>query len=133
MLQERDARRPRADVDAQRPASPARSPATAAWDVTDKPAVSGGPADAAAEVTSMSARADSATAPWARRDPLVCMGHLSSHTKMALLGRSAAIPLQQMEVMRHKHLQKDSGRHKRRGGGQLSEERQGYLALLRAN
>lgn len=55
MLQERDARRPRADVDARRPASPA----TAAWDVTDKPAVSSGPADAAAEVTSMLARAAS--------------------------------------------------------------------------
>lgn len=61
MLQERDARHPRDDVDAQRPASPARSPATAAWDVTDKPA--GRPADAAAEVTSMLARAHSATAP----------------------------------------------------------------------
>lgn len=55
MLQERDARHPRADVDTQgRP-----SPGTAAWDVTDAPAVSSGRFDT--QVNFTSGEVDSAT------------------------------------------------------------------------
>eukprot|EP00066_Takifugu_rubripes_P011862 XP_011601128.1 PREDICTED: ankyrin repeat domain-containing protein SOWAHA-like [Takifugu rubripes] len=47
MLQERVGRHPRADVDGQRHASPARSPATAPWDATHTQAVSRRPHAAA--------------------------------------------------------------------------------------
>lgn len=55
MLQERDARHPRADVGAQR----RPSPGTAAWDVADAPAVSSGRSDA--QVNCTSGQVDSAT------------------------------------------------------------------------
>lgn len=60
MLQERVGRHPRADVDGQRHASPARSPATAPWDATHTQAVSRR-SHAAAEVTFMLAGVDSVT------------------------------------------------------------------------
>lgn len=60
MLQERVAGHPRGDEDGQRHPSPARSPATAAWDATHTQAVSRR-SHAAAEVTYVSAGGRSVT------------------------------------------------------------------------
>lgn len=104
MLQERVGRHPRADVDGPRHTSPARSPATAPWDATHKvTCVSAG---------TLSNNAQKSKSQWKQQQ-----GHcystrrLSSYTKMPLLARAAAIPLQGMEVMWRKHLQKNRGQH----------------------